>query len=357
MSGLEVGFGGVWVGAAPYLLFIPDRNADDRPDGKPEVLLDGWGYQDTHETLNSFTWGPDGWLYGCHGVFTHSKVGVPGAADDERTPLNAGVWRLHPVRKDFEVFAWGTSNPWGVDFNDHGQCFIEACVIPHFWHMIQGGRYQRQGRAALQSVCLHRDRDHCGSRPLRGGHPGPRPLGAREHDPEGCLRRGRRACPLRVVDLPRDQLSKEYRNQPLFFNVHGHRINRETLTRSGSGWKASHAPDFLETFDKWFMGVALDYGPDGALYFIDWYDKTNCHRRQPERWDRSNGRMYRVRYKGWEAAQVDLTNRSELDLAGCSSTRTSGWCARRASSCRNVSRTVGAGSRGGRAAQGGPGLE
>ncbi len=70
VSGLEVGFGGVWVGAAPYLLFIPDKNHDDIPDGPPQVLLDGWGFQDTHETLNSFTWGPDGWLYGCHGVFS-----------------------------------------------------------------------------------------------------------------------------------------------------------------------------------------------------------------------------------------------------------------------------------------------
>ncbi|HEX6985373.1 MAG TPA: PVC-type heme-binding CxxCH protein, partial [Planctomycetaceae bacterium] len=64
VSGLEVGFGGVWVGQAPYLLFIPDRDGDDVPDGEPQVLLDGWHYEDTHETLNSFIWGPDGWLYG-----------------------------------------------------------------------------------------------------------------------------------------------------------------------------------------------------------------------------------------------------------------------------------------------------
>ena len=60
VSGLELGFGGVFVGAAPELLFIADRDGDDKPDGKPEVVLDGWGYHDTHETLNSFIWGPDG---------------------------------------------------------------------------------------------------------------------------------------------------------------------------------------------------------------------------------------------------------------------------------------------------------
>ena len=100
VSGLELGFGGVWVGAAPYLMFIPDRDGNDVPDKVENtvpprgvifpkdvppgatVLLDGFGWQDTHETLNSFIWGPDGWLYGCHGVFTHSKVGKPGSKDE-----------------------------------------------------------------------------------------------------------------------------------------------------------------------------------------------------------------------------------------------------------------------------------
>ena len=68
----------MWVGAAPELLFIPDRNRDDVPDGPPQVLLEGFGYQDTHECLNSFMWGPDGWLYGNQGVFNYSRIGKPG---------------------------------------------------------------------------------------------------------------------------------------------------------------------------------------------------------------------------------------------------------------------------------------
>ena len=144
VSGMEVGFGGVWVGAAPYLMFIPDQNDDLIPDGPEQILLDGFGYHDTHETLNSFIWGPDGWLYGCHGVFTHSNVGKPGTPDDQRTPINAGVWRYHPIRHQFEVFAWGTSNPWGVDFNDQGEAFLTSCVIPHAFHVIPGARYRRQ---------------------------------------------------------------------------------------------------------------------------------------------------------------------------------------------------------------------
>ena len=131
VSGLEYGFGGLWVGAAPNLLFIPIADGDTpKPAGEPRILLDGWGYQDTHETLNTFRWGPDGWLYGSHGVFTHSKVGKPGTPDADRVPINAGFWRYQPKRNEFEVFAHGTSNSWGFDFDEHGQLFAEACVIP-----------------------------------------------------------------------------------------------------------------------------------------------------------------------------------------------------------------------------------
>ena len=56
------------------MLFVPDRNGDDVPDGPAEVVLDGWGILDRHETLNSFIWGPDGGLYGCQGFATHSQV-------------------------------------------------------------------------------------------------------------------------------------------------------------------------------------------------------------------------------------------------------------------------------------------
>ncbi|MDQ3622282.1 MAG: dehydrogenase, partial [Verrucomicrobiota bacterium] len=129
VSGIEVGFGGVWVGAAPHFMFIPVKDGPDpKPAGPPRILLDGWGYGDTHETLNTFAWGPDGWLYGCHGVFTHSNVGKPGAPDPERTRINAGIWRYHPLKHRFELFAEGTSNPWGIDFDDFGQCIAEACV-------------------------------------------------------------------------------------------------------------------------------------------------------------------------------------------------------------------------------------
>src|ERR1044071_8909907 len=151
VSGIEVGHGGVWLGAAPELLFIPDRNHDDVPDGPPEVLLDGFGFQDTHECLNSFLWGPDGWLYGNQGVFNFAKIGPPGAPEAQRQELRAGVWRYHPVRRKFEVFAHGGSNPWGLDYDEHGQLFMTHCRS--YWgrglttHVLQGGHFWNQANA------------------------------------------------------------------------------------------------------------------------------------------------------------------------------------------------------------------
>ncbi len=307
VSGLEVGFGGVWVGAAPYLLFLPDRDGNDVPDGPAEKLLDGWGWQDTHETLNSFLWGPDGWLYGCHGVFTHSRVGKPGTPDDQRAPINAGVWRFHPVSQEFEVFAHGTSNPWGVDFNDYGQAFITACVIPHLYHVIQGGRYQRQAGPHFHPHTyddLKTIADHL--------HFAGNPHEASRDGSASDLGGGHAHCGLTVY--LGDNFPPEFRNGLLFNNLHGHRINHDALARNGSGYVGQHRPDFLFSNDKQHMGIALRYGPDGGVFLIDWYDRQICHHTLQEAWDRTNGRIYKITHGTPEKRIVDLGKSDDMEL-------------------------------------------
>lgn len=315
VSGIEVGFGGVWVGAAPYLLFIPDRDGDDRPDGEPQVLLDGFGYQDTHETLNAFIWGPDGWLYGCHGVFTHSRVGTPGTPDEQRVPMNAAVWRYHPTRHEFDVFARGTSNPWGVDFNDHGQAFITACVIPHLWHIVQGARYQRQGGQHFNPY-LYDDIKTIADHSHYTGNI--RDSAWWGHEPElsdsVSIAGGGHAHCGAMIYLGNNWPS-EFRNSIYFNNVHGNRVNNDVLERRGSGYVGHHGADFLMANDKWYRGINLKSGPDGTVHLIDWYDKNACHRTNPDIWDRSNGRIYRVRYGNAKPLQIDLSTLSDFELA------------------------------------------
>jgi putative membrane-bound dehydrogenase-like protein len=306
VSGLEVGFGGVWIGAAPHLLFVPLKEGEDKPAGPPRVLLDGWAYQDTHETLNTFCWGPDGWLYGCHGVFTHSRVGKPGTPDNQRVPINAGVWRYHPTRHVFEVFAHGTSNPWGLDFDQHGQAFCEACVIPHAFHIIQGGRYQRQAGAHFNPhtyADLQTIADHLhwqGANPWAG------------NASSSSLGGGHAHCGLMIYQG--GAWPAEYRGKMFVGNVHGHRINMDVLKPTGSGFVASHGPDFLLANDAWARFINLRYGPDGNVYLLDWYDKQACHHGDPKIWDRANGRIYKISYRGTKPVKVDLRKCSDAEL-------------------------------------------
>ncbi len=306
LTGIQVGFGGVWVGAAPYFMFIPIDPVTEKA-GELKVLLDGWGLQDTHETLNTFTWGPDGWLYGCHGVFTHSKVGKPGTPDAERTPINAGVWRYHPTKHHFEVYAHGTSNPWGLAFNDVGEAFVEACVIPHNWHIIPGARYHRQGGthfnpytyADIQTIAEHRH--YVGATPHGGNGRSDEVGGGHAHCGAMIYQGG---------TWPR-----EYWGKMFMGNIHGRRLNIDNLGAFGSGYKATRHPDFLFANDAWARFINFMYGPDGNVYMIDWYDKQACHNNASEIWDRTNGRIYKIVHKDSKVVKgIDLKKCTDAEL-------------------------------------------
>lgn len=331
VSGLEVGFGGVWVGAAPYLMFIPMTDGDaPKPAGDPKLLLDGFGWGDTHETLNTFCWGPDGWLYGCQGVFTYSNVGKPGAPDSERQWVDACVWRYHPVRNAFEIFSEGGSNPWGVDFDQYGQCWIEMCVIPHLFHMVRNGRIERQdgigghftiGREETDRLARYRRGDKKPVHPFVfediathgdhvhwAGNRGPHAANARSDGAGG----GHAHAGLTVylgTSWP-----AEYRGRLLIGNIHGQRLNLDIPERQGSGFVGHHAPDFLNFNDTWSQTLNHIVDQDGSMFIIDWYDKNQCHHGVEEGHDRSNGRIYKVVYKDqkWTAPILPSASDDEL---------------------------------------------
>ncbi len=287
-TGIAVGHGGVWVGAPPNLLFFPLKDSDDQAAGEPQIVLNGWGNDDTHETLNDFIWGPDGWLYGTQGIFTNSNVGKPGAPDSERVKINGGVWRYHPVKKKFELYAEGASNQWGVDWDDRGQAFFEACVIPHMWQCIQGARYQRQSgqhwnKHTYEDIKTianfeYEKRAYCGAMVYLGG-----------------------------------QWPKEWRDTFFFNDIHINKLRCEKLTREGSGVKSEKKADFMVSPDAWYRGLSPQYGPDGSVFLNDWYDKVPCHQ-QREFTDRSNGRIYKIVYGGVKPVSVDLAKATDAEL-------------------------------------------
>jgi putative membrane-bound dehydrogenase-like protein len=310
LSAVTVGFGGVWVLCAPQLLFIPDRDRDGKPDGPPEVVLDGFATRGIgHNIVNGLTWGPDGWLYGRHGILDTSRVGPPGTPDNKRVAINCGIWRYHPTRKVFEAVAHGTTNPWGLDYDDHGELFFTNNVNGHLWHVIPGAHYKRMYGEDLRPhlyalLDQHADHQHwdatkswTASRDGKGEH-GKRGGG---HSHVGCM-----------IYLG-DSWPEQYRNTLFTCNTHGRRLNNDRLVRSGSGYVGTHAADFFFANDPWFRGIDVRCGPDGAVYVSDWTDLGECH--DHDGVHRTSGRIYKIIYgKPRPPQKIDVAKLSDAEL-------------------------------------------
>ena len=309
VTGIEVGFGGVWVMSPPGFYFIPDRDGDDRPDADAQVLLDGIGIKESrHNLANGFTWGPDGWLYGGHGRTSPSDVGKPGTPAAQRIHFDGGVYRYHPTRHVFEAFADGTTNPWGVDFDDYGEAFISNCVNPHLYHVIQGAHYEpwRNRPSSLYAYDrLNTIADHVH---WADGHPA---LAKAGQVPELRVEGGGHAHAGMMIYLG-DNWPDEYRNDAFMFNLHGHRMNHDRLVRQGSGYVATHAPDLLRVQDPWFVGITARYGPDGGVFISDWSDTGECH--SYVNTQRGTGRLFKITHGQPATRPVDVARLSESEL-------------------------------------------
>jgi putative membrane-bound dehydrogenase-like protein len=310
-SGIAVGHGGVWVANSPDILYYPIVDHDKLTFVKPQVVATGFGRDDTHELPNSLTWGPDGWLYGLNGVFNRSVV----KSNNGKTyDFTCALFRIHPRTKEFQIFCEGTSNPWGIAFNENGDAFVSACVIDHLWHLVETGYYHRQGGAyppftwKIESIVKHKHQKaaYCG-----------------------------------LTWFDSDAYPPEYRERLYMGNIHGSAINCDMLVKDGStyqgkpglrGQKTSEVSktsevlgqgvgegsNFLLANDAWFMPVVQKTGPDGCLYILDWYDRYHCYQdanRDPAGIDRLRGRLYRVVYKEYKAAgKIDLAEEKIANL-------------------------------------------
>jgi len=310
ITGIEVGFGGVWVMSPPSLYFIADKDGDDKPDGPPKTVFDGFGYKESrHNLATGFTWGPDGWLYGGHGRTSPSDVGPPGAPKEQRIHCDGGVYRVHPTRRVFENFADGTTNPWGVDFDDYGQAFVSNCVNPHLFHVIQGAHYEPWRNRASSKYAYQRIAT-CADHLHYPGAPGTPWQASRQGTAETLAMGGGHAHCGTLIYLG-DSFPQQYRGSVFMCNVHGKRINNDVLKRKGSGYTASHGPDFMLAADPWFMGVTLQTGPDGSVYVSDWSDTGECHTYKPHK---ASGRIFRISYGDPKPVRVDIAKLSDKDL-------------------------------------------
>ena len=307
-SGMALGHGGVFVVQPPYLLFYADRNQDDVPDGDPQVLLKGFGMNDAHAFANSLTWGPDGWLYGAQGsTATADILGIG---------FQQGIWRYHPLTREFELFAEGGGNTWGIDFDKHGNLFAGGNTVEPMVHHVQGAYY-------VKGFGKHG--------PLHNPHTYGYFLPVKHHGYAGDSLTGG------FVLYQGGAFPKRFNGNCIAPNTRHSASRWSTVETRGSTFATRAAGDFITTSDIWFRPIDSTVGPDGALYVADWYDYSISHSSpknrgkwyQPSRFD---GRVWRVAPKEVKPTQpgsIDLSKKTNRELVELLSHRND-WYARQA---------------------------
>lgn len=301
-SAVAVGHGGVFVGQAPYLLFYPDKDRDDRPDGDPEVLISGFGLEDAHATVNSMQWGPDGWLYGAQGSTVTAKI--------RGLEFQQGIWRYHPKTRQFELFAEGGGNTWGLDFDAGGNAFGSSNGHYFTFHMVQGGNYIK-GFAKHGPLHNPNAFGYFNSLEYRGTKPGGHVT------PGGIIYQA-------------DAYPPEFQGAFIGGNLLSNTVYWHPLTPTGSTFSMSTGGTLIDAKDPWFRPIDLLEGPDGSVNVVDWYDKRAAHLDPRDTWDRTNGRIYRVVYgQRRKVAPFDLAKQSSEELVALRTSKND-WFAREA---------------------------
>jgi putative membrane-bound dehydrogenase-like protein len=320
LTSVEVGRGGVWLMCPPQLLFVPDANGDDIPDGPPQVMLDGFTVAEAnyHNFANGLRFAPDGWLYGRCGHSCPGSLGVPGTPAEKRVPMKGGIWRYHPDKRLVEVLTHGTTNPWGHDWDANGEMFFINTVTGHLWHLIHGAHLVDSNTPnpliyeKLDTIADHYHYDRSGkwsdSRDGKANHLG----GGHAH--------------IGMMIYQAEQWPEAYRNKLFTLNMHGRRANVEQLERKGSGYVGRHEPDVFLSDDPWFRGIEISTGPDGSGFILDWSDTGECHEHTGVH--RTSGRIFRVSYgkpdkptqpfawrKPWPKADLESENEHARALA------------------------------------------
>ena len=305
-SGFCLGGGGVFVVQPPYLLFYPDKNEDDVPDGDPEVRLTGFGLDDTHSVANSLQWGPDGWLYGAAGSTSTCKIKNPAKPDAPVVEFQQGIWRYHPGRREFELFSEGGGNTYGLDFDQHGQ------VIAGTNHGNKAMLHQVQGAYHIKGFSKHG--------PLHNPHT----YGYFDHVPYTGFKGGHVTCGGVVYQA--DAFPEKYRNEYIAANLLSNAVYWHELNRDGSTFTAKFGGDLMLANDTWFRGIDLLVGPDGNVYVADWTDKRAAHLDPIDNWDKTNGRVFKLEYQGTPAfPEFDLRKKSGKELVGLLSHPNKWW--------------------------------
>ncbi len=321
LTSVAVGRGGLWLLCPPRLLFVPGGHLPppgwpDAPDPEEPArrraaaveVLDGFTVSRTshHTFANGLAWGPDGWLYGRCGASSPGEIGTPGSAPDQRVPLRGGIWRFHPERKAFEALCHGTTNPWGLDWDDRGAGFFTNTVNGHLWRVLPGAHYARSHTTephphVTEPLRHHADHDHFDtSLHWTASRDGKADAQGGGHAHAGCLI---------VPDEP--GWPAPLRGRLLTLNLHGRRINADRLDATPAGIVGRHEEDLATFGDPFFRGIDLVEMPGRAFALLDWSDTGECH--EGTGVHRTSGRVWRFAFDTGDAVPQPAARGGDLE--------------------------------------------
>jgi glucose/arabinose dehydrogenase/plastocyanin len=281
---LPLGFafaeGGVFIAEEPNLLFFKDTDGDDVADTR-EIVLSGFGSEDSHHATHAFLMGPDGALYFHEGIFLHSQIETPygpvRAVDGASYRYETNTGRLS-VYVNYHFY-----NPWGNAFDRWGVHYI--------------------GDASDGSTYY--------ATPMTGYMPYPQKHPRTDRMTDTYVR------PTAGLDiLSSRHFPDNLQGYMLMSNVIGFQgIKGYQIREEGSGYRGYEAINIVQSNDLNFRPIDLKVGPDGALYTADWYNPLIGHMqhsiRDPGR-DAAHGRIYRITYP--DRPLVPILDVSELTI-------------------------------------------
>lgn len=297
---------GVIVQYGADIRFYRDTDGDGRAD-RHEVVLTGFGTQDSHLFPHQFLRQPGGTMFVAQGLFNYSSVRRPDgqtfAGGAKEVPFNQcklAVMTLDGTR--FESVTAGPNNIWGLATSREGETFLQEAndmgypVIPYVAgiHVRTGSKDRLRPYQPLMPPPLG---------PPQMGGTGLSGLAIAE-DGDGLFRKV--GQPTRATDR-------------VFFlaNPITGTVQVVKATDDGARPRFEKLADFITTEDRWFRPVAIAFGPDGCLYLVDWYNKIISHnevpREHPDR-DKTRGRIWRVRHR--DQPRVVPPNLAKLEDRG-----------------------------------------
>jgi len=261
-TGVLPGDGGVYVANSNDVLFLKDTNGDGKADHR-EVILSGFGTEDTHHIVHTFRWGPEGMMWLNQSIYIHTHLDTPYGI---RRLLGGGMWHYRPETKRSEVFMKGLVNPWGHAFDEWGQSF-----------MTDGAGGQGINFVYPRSVFVA---SPGAPRKLEGLNPGQPKL-----------------CGLEV--LSGSHIPEHWRGALASPDFRGHRIKTFRLSDKGSAFESREYKELLASRHGAFRPIDVKMGPDGAIYVADLYNPIIQHGevdfRDPRR-DHKHGRIWRISF-------------------------------------------------------------